>query len=81
MRVPVEYVRKAYALVIRLNANQFDELLVLSFKSIDYPFFRLPGGNVKQNENPLEALLREIREETGLTELTMIREPGVIKYF
>lgn len=44
-------------------------------------FFKFPGGGIKNNENHLEALIRETKEETGfriipesVSELGMIRD-------
>jgi 8-oxo-dGTP pyrophosphatase MutT (NUDIX family) len=42
----------------------------------------LPKGNIEKGEEPLETMLREVREETGLVELRVI--PGYhkkIEYF
>lgn len=39
---------------------------VLLVKRRDYPFWNLPGGGVEKGENPDEAVIREVKEETGL---------------
>jgi GrpB-like predicted nucleotidyltransferase (UPF0157 family)/ADP-ribose pyrophosphatase YjhB (NUDIX family) len=57
------------------------ELLSLSFKSIPNAHWRVPGGGVEDNENLLAALHREIWEETGLSNLTLIRKIGVLNYY
>lgn len=36
-------------------------------KSDKYGEYKFPGGGVKKGENPIEALIREVLEETGLT--------------
>lgn len=47
---------------IILNDDQTQVLLV---KRQDVPVWVLPGGGVEKDENPEEALIREIEEETG----------------
>lgn len=51
------------AIGIVLNADQTQVLLV---KRRDVPVWVLPGGGIEANEEPEEALIREIQEETGL---------------
>lgn len=46
----------------------FDEskARILLIKRRDVPIWVLPGGGVEENENPEDAVIREIYEETGL---------------
>jgi 8-oxo-dGTP pyrophosphatase MutT (NUDIX family) len=50
------------AFAIILQANQ-----VLLVKARDKHNWQLPGGRLESGETPTEALLREVKEETGLT--------------
>ncbi|MFS0672070.1 GrpB family protein [Ornithinibacillus sp. 179-J 7C1 HS] len=68
--------------IVRENSEGENELLTLSFPStINYPYLRVPGGGVEDHEQLMEALYREIKEETGLTDFTLIRKIGVIRYY
>lgn len=43
------------------------KILVVDRKKKDWPGLTLPGGHVEKNENFNESVIREIKEETGLT--------------
>ena len=44
-----------------------NKVLVQDRKKKDWPGITFPGGHVEQGESFTEAVIREIREETGLT--------------
>jgi ADP-ribose pyrophosphatase YjhB (NUDIX family) len=54
--------------------NEQDEILLVRHRYIKGCY--LPGGRVGRREAPLDALKREIREETGLSHLTIERKLG-----
>ena len=39
-------------------------------------FWGFPRGRIENNEDNLSAAIREIHEETGLTDVTLVRELG-----
>jgi len=46
-----------------------------------YGRWTLPKGKIEQGETPQDAAIREIQEETGLTNLKIVDKLGKIKYF
>ncbi|SHG29844.1 GrpB family protein [Ornithinibacillus halophilus] len=67
--------------IIRQKEDGSNELLTLSISSIPYASLRVPGGGVEGNEDLIGALNREILEEAGLSNLTLIRKIGSITYY
>jgi 8-oxo-dGTP pyrophosphatase MutT (NUDIX family) len=56
---------------IVLNENNE---IVLVLNKLRYWAF--PRGHIEPNEDPLNAAIREIKEETGITELELIKDLG-----
>jgi len=51
--------------------------LVLLLKNVR-GYWDFPGGRIQSGETPIEALLREVKEETGLTQLTHIQPDTMV---
>jgi 8-oxo-dGTP pyrophosphatase MutT (NUDIX family) len=74
----MKFSRKAYGYVTRIhNANK--QVLVFRHPLLDITEggIQIPKGTIQAGETPLEAVRREIIEETGLTEFTVEREIAV----
>lgn len=47
--------------------------------SLKYDYYKFPGGGIEPGENPVEAMIRETREETGLVVIPeTVREYGFV---
>ncbi|MFD1018593.1 NUDIX hydrolase [Thalassobacillus hwangdonensis] len=57
-------IEKAYGYIIRIH-NQKKQVLVFEHLN-PYAGFQIPKGTVEEGETPLQAVLREMEEETGL---------------
>ncbi|WP_214109241.1 NUDIX hydrolase [Acrocarpospora catenulata] len=57
---------------------------LLVFRHLDYSYeevgIQVPAGTVNPGEDPASAALREAQEETGLTQLTIVRKLGTVDY-
>ena len=71
--------QRATAFILRLQP--VTALLVLH--QADIPGYYLPGGGIKLNEAPFDAVCREVREETGLdpAALHLVRQWDVFSYY
>jgi putative (di)nucleoside polyphosphate hydrolase len=62
MKVPALYFRAGAGAVIMNRGG-----LVLALERLDVPgSWQLPQGGLKESESPLQAMYREVREETGI---------------
>jgi 8-oxo-dGTP diphosphatase len=59
---------------------QNDTILVQNRVKSDWPGLTFPGGHVEENEDHIYSIIREIKEETGLT-LEEVEECGFIEWF
>ena len=79
LSVDVLFDRKAVALILR-EREGVQELLVHSFAANPSLPWRFPGGGI-EGESIESGLIREIREESGLEGLNIIRKLGIQRYF
>ncbi|SRR5579883_1417543 len=75
----IEFTQKAAALILRENEDVY-ELLVHSFAENPLLPWRFPSGGI-ESETIEEGLLREVYEESGLQDLTIVRKLGVQRYY
>ena len=71
------HLRKAFAYLIRVDHLR-PRLLV--FNSLEEPGLEVPKGAAEEGETFAEAVVRELREETGITGARTIRELGTTWY-
>ncbi len=71
--------RKAFAYITSLTTSQTTSLtangirlLVFTHPRSPNPGIQVPAGTMRDGESPDDAVLREAREETGLTRLTLV---------
>ena len=57
---------KSYRPSVRGIIFNKDNLISLIY-SQKYHFYKLPGGGIEEGESHLDTLIRELKEETGLT--------------
>lgn len=86
MRLLFEIDRKDYdpdgSAFIRPSARAIilRECTVALVHSLQYDYYKFPGGGIETGEDPREALIREVREEAGLLVLPeTIREYGLVR--
>jgi 8-oxo-dGTP diphosphatase len=67
----------AGGVVFRKDRNKIQYLLIKDHEN----HWTIPKGHIEAGENPKEAALREIKEETGLNKLNIARELESTRYF
>ncbi|MNW49101.1 NUDIX domain protein [compost metagenome] len=71
--------KKVFGFIIQSNEEGDYSLLV--YHCVPGVQFRFVGGNVDSGEELIDALFREIYEESGLNELTLVKKLGVQNYY
>lgn len=74
-----EPVYKVTAYITRFH-NGTQQLLVFKEEGYEYLGLQVPGGTVENNEDLLNAVIREVKEESGITNLTNIALLGDYTY-
>lgn len=75
--VPIRVERSAGGVVVREIDGRLHALLIRD----PYRNWGLPKGHLEEGEEPEEAALREVTEETGLTELRLREELATIDWY
>jgi len=70
-------VQKVYAYVLRQRQG-IHQLLVFNHEDFPEAGIQVPGGSVEAGEEPFEAVLREVKKETGLEGLSLVSKLGVV---
>lgn len=65
------------AFIIRKNDRHLYELLLFRHLDFEQVPVQVPGGGIEPGESAEAALYREIYEESGLTELKLLRKLGI----
>jgi 8-oxo-dGTP pyrophosphatase MutT (NUDIX family) len=69
--------RKSFVYLIRRD-NRRPRLLV--FASLDGPGLEVPKGGLESGETYAEAAIREVREETGIVGIRVLKDLGVVRH-
>lgn len=85
MRLLFELDRKDYADCTRRYVRDSARSIIIRDKkvamihSLRYDYYKFPGGGIHEDENPVDAMIRETQEEAGLVVIpSSVREYGYV---
>ena len=85
MRLLFELDRKNYGQCTRTYVRNSARSIIISggkiamVHSLKYDYYKFPGGGIKDDENPVDAMIRETKEEAGLKVLPeTVQEYGLV---
>lgn len=61
--------------------NRQDQILLLKVQKSDESFWELPGGRVQKGETEVQAVYRELLEETGIVNIQNLQSIGLVRSF
>jgi 8-oxo-dGTP pyrophosphatase MutT (NUDIX family) len=72
----------SYRFTKKVLAYVTREKHLLVFRQPDFPEagIQVPAGTIEDNESPLDAVKREVTEETGLKDFTIVSKLGIFYY-
>jgi ADP-ribose pyrophosphatase YjhB (NUDIX family) len=73
----MDHITKVVAYITREGTAGDRELLVFEHRDFPEAGVQVPAGTVKDGENPEDAVMREVAEETGLENCRLVRKLAV----
>lgn len=78
VRKPVKRAQSAGGVVFRLDGRTEPQILLLRHTSGKW---MLPKGTIEEGETPQAVALREVREETGISNVRVVADLGEERYY